>query len=702
MLVATWSLLALLTAAPSHAAIQLPPGFTATLWSASGINGGDGLTFGPYTGPGGGTRLYVTHAHWGQGKITTFALGPNFTAGSQQLFAAGFDDQIVGCTYDPSSGYWYAGHGGKIAWMKDKNGDGDALDFGERGELLTGLTGGSSSRTKHSVGKVTIGPDGWLYFNVGSRSDHGEEPEPPNQAVMRRVQFLTPETPGTVENYATGLRNASGHTWMNDGRLVATEHGPDCDFPDELNVITQGADYGFPYCYGDGTEQPPGCPIQTGCAGTAKPVVNFPAHTAPIGIRQYNGTLFPLKYRGGLIVASFGNLVDLEDTSQGRNLTWVTPDSNDGSGHWIAEDFMWDTDSNPYTRQLSWLADVEVAPDGSLFVVEFSDQNLSPNSGSIYRITFRDYTPPTPVTVTDEGDITLSHTTLSATWTPSSDPESGIRRYLYSIGTSPGAADIRSWVSAGENTSVTAEGLDLQPGQTVFFSVVAENGNVGSGNSGTLSAAAHSDGITVAGNAVSIGEAKSLPDATPVLLAAKVVSASHPDLGFFYIQEPDCSSGIRVALAAESLEVGQQITVAGVLATHTINGIPSERQIQSPVVQQLAAPQIPPIPLHMSARSVGGSAIPPHIPGVEGGLGLINIGLLARVTGRVIEADGTSVTIRGASGHSVLVFIAPGHNLQTGNLVVAAGVVEGHIPEGASANVRAIRVRSLSDIAVLD
>jgi len=107
-----------------------------------------------------------------------------------------------------------------------------------------------------------------------------------------------------------------------------------------------------------------------------------------------------------------------------------------------------------------------------------------------------DWTPPAVVTTINDGlgaDITFTNsaTTLSANWTPSSDPNSAIARYYYAIGTTPGATDVLGWTDNWFNDTATATGLSLIDGQTYYFSVKAENG------AGLQSAAYTSNGQTV-------------------------------------------------------------------------------------------------------------------------------------------------------------------------------------------------------------
>jgi N-acetyl-anhydromuramyl-L-alanine amidase AmpD/PKD repeat protein len=104
-----------------------------------------------------------------------------------------------------------------------------------------------------------------------------------------------------------------------------------------------------------------------------------------------------------------------------------------------------------------------------------------------------DWTPPLDVSTLNDGtgaDInsTTSNTQLSANWTNSTDQHSGVARYWYAIGTSPGATDVRNWTDNWFNTSVTATGLSLTSGTTYYFSVKAENG------AGLFSNVVNSDG----------------------------------------------------------------------------------------------------------------------------------------------------------------------------------------------------------------
>ena len=103
-----------------------------------------------------------------------------------------------------------------------------------------------------------------------------------------------------------------------------------------------------------------------------------------------------------------------------------------------------------------------------------------------------DKTAPSPVTVTDDGAMTSSATQLHATWTASSDAESGIAEYQYLIRQDSTAGPIIvNWTSVGLATTVTRTGLSLTNGATYYIGVQAKNG------AELFSTAAYSDGITV-------------------------------------------------------------------------------------------------------------------------------------------------------------------------------------------------------------
>lgn len=109
--------------------------------------------------------------------------------------------------------------------------------------------------------------------------------------------------------------------------------------------------------------------------------------------------------------------------------------------------------------------------------------------------TVYDTSPPTTVIVTDDDFWTGTNQSLHASWTASSDQQSGIEEYQYAIGTAayPNAGwnAILDWTSTGTSTSVIKTGLSLANVTCYYFSVKAKN------RAGLFSNVTSSDGIWV-------------------------------------------------------------------------------------------------------------------------------------------------------------------------------------------------------------
>lgn len=225
---------------------------------------------------------------------------------------------------------------------------------------------------RHWTRTIGIGPDGYLYVSVGSSCDVCIEEDSRRAAISR---YDRDGTDGRV--YATGLRNAVGFAWEPGTlALYATDNGRDFlgdDFPPcELNHVVDGGSYGWPYANGDRIPDPDfGSDIDK-VISSLPPVHAFGAHTAPLGIAFYTGSVFPPRYRGAAFVALHGSWNRSKKIGYEVVALFIEP-----GGRVVEETFAtgFEVDEVVSGRPV----DVAVGPDGALYV---SDDY----TGSVYRI----------------------------------------------------------------------------------------------------------------------------------------------------------------------------------------------------------------------------------------------------------------------------------------------------------------------------
>ncbi|HUT22392.1 MAG TPA: PQQ-dependent sugar dehydrogenase [Candidatus Bipolaricaulota bacterium] len=217
-----------------------------------------------------------------------------------------------------------------------------------------------------------------LLISVGSSCDTCVEDD------WRRASILIVDADGSnLRPYASGLRNSVFMAISPlTGKLFATEMGRDNLGdelpPDEINEIVQGKNYGWPYCYGDKVNDANF--DETGakksfCASTQSPVVEIPAHSAPLGISFVPTASWPKEYENDLLVAYHGSWNRTVPT--GYKIVRV---KFDAEGNYLeTEDFItgWLTGDEALGRPV----DIAIHNLGAMFV---SDDK----AGVIYRIDY--------------------------------------------------------------------------------------------------------------------------------------------------------------------------------------------------------------------------------------------------------------------------------------------------------------------------
>ena len=224
----------------------------------------------------------------------------------------------------------------------------------------------------------------------------------------------------------------------------------------------------------------------------------------------------------------------------------------------------------------------------------------------------------------------------------------------------------------------------------------------GSGGSGTLFYSRYdnfSHGVCAASlteqgtqQVPNVATAKSYPAGTIVSLDAKAVTAAFD--GFFYIQELDRSSGIKVA-SGIPVDVDDVVDVTG-----SVGISDGERQINASNVATLGYAPVPPRAIGIRGDALGGAGLIRYTPGITGAYGTHNIGLLATTWGAVVSTgykhfyiqSGPATTIRVISGTLI--------NPEVGDFVVVTGISSCEVLAGATG--RAIRPRYQDDIQILE
>src|SRR3989338_8186111 len=229
----------------------------------------------------------------------------------------------------------------------------------------------------HFTRTIAFGPDDRLYVSIGSSCNVCNEKDD-----RRAKIFAMNRDGGDFKEFARGLRNAVFFTWSYvDGRMWATEMGRDLlgdDLPpDEINIIEEGKNYGWPNCYGKNIHDvnfDKNTYIRNPCMEPfeAGSHIDIPAHSAPLGLVFVPEEGWPEEYWYNLFVAYHGSWNRSEPT--GYKVVRVKLDSR---GNYLGtEDFIsgWLSNGEASGRPVGLL----IQPGGVMYISE-------DKAGGIYR-----------------------------------------------------------------------------------------------------------------------------------------------------------------------------------------------------------------------------------------------------------------------------------------------------------------------------
>ncbi len=259
--------------------------------------------------------------------------------------------QTNGIAFSPD-GDLYVSSKGQVVTLTDTDND---FRADSTVEIVTGLPNGA-----HQNNGIAFGPDGKLYITNGSTCNECTEDDAQSATILQ----ANPD--GTeLRVFASGLRNPYDLVFDPEGRLWATDNGsdPPCNTIDELNLVEDGGDYGWPY--------DPTC--DSSLSGTP-PVGDLGFNTASTGIDYYGAAQFPAAYNGSLFVALWGTLwgnhPEPRSPPRGHTLVNVRVDESATALSGTVEEFAAGF-QNPI--------DVLVDRDGTLLVLDYG-------AGTLYRI----------------------------------------------------------------------------------------------------------------------------------------------------------------------------------------------------------------------------------------------------------------------------------------------------------------------------
>src|SRR3989344_3043619 len=212
--------------------------------------------------------------------------------------------------------------------------------------------------------------DNKLYTSIGSSCDSCIEQDPRRAAI-----FVSDLDGQNFRKFAGGLRNTVFFAFDSRGNLWGADMGRDDigDYlpPDEINLVREGKNYGWPCFFWQGTKDVNFIPEQPfDCGITEGSIFDLRAHVAPLGLTFISSKLLPEKNQGDLLMALHGS--GNTDRQVGYKIILINIKDNQVVN---SEDFI----TGWYQRDLGWLGrpvDLIFSKDKETLYISDDDSNL--------------------------------------------------------------------------------------------------------------------------------------------------------------------------------------------------------------------------------------------------------------------------------------------------------------------------------------
>lgn len=305
--------------------VNLPPGFQLSVWAR--LAGARFLAIAP------NGDVFVSQPDTGQVSI----LRPNPNGGDPQQFVyVSHLSGPQGLAFSTVDGvtWLYVGEENQVDRYAYRTGDTSAPSTRE--VLVTNLLGADA----HPYKDIAIGPDQQVYFSYGA-SANVNAADITTVPELAAIYVMNPDG-SNLRMFASGLRNPEGVAFVPGTNTLWTavngrdqipypykdstnRYGQvvssyvDNHPPDLFTNVTQGGDYGWPFC--NPTEDSPSgysnMPFDNDYDTNANGAVDcskmttiargIQAHSAPLGVAFLQGTNFAAPYRNGVVLGYHGS-----------------------------------------------------------------------------------------------------------------------------------------------------------------------------------------------------------------------------------------------------------------------------------------------------------------------------------------------------------------------------------------------------------